>query len=96
MVPQPRADGRGNFPTSPNGTDNSWWKTNSKTTFGGLLLSKSTGVLPLKLPLQLQEDNKQPLEIIKRGMPDDSLPGFDALNDSRYQNKAQIRILIDD
>ena len=96
MTPQPRADGRGNFTTSPNGTDNAWWKTNSKTTFGGLLLSKSTGVLPLKLPLQLQEDNKQPLEIIKRAMPDDSLPGLDALNDSRYQNKAQIRILIDD
>src|SRR6266480_3098682 len=48
---QPRADGRGDFPTSPAGTDNPWWKTNSKTTFGGLALSKSTGVLPLKLPL---------------------------------------------
>jgi Tfp pilus assembly protein PilX len=100
---QPRTDGRGNFPgspagynASPTGTDNSWWKTNSKTYFGGLMLSKSTGVLPLKLPLQLQEINKQPLELIKRSMPDDSLSGFDALNDSRYQNKAQIRILIDD
>lgn len=102
-LPQPRADGRGDFrdsPTlsnpSPSGTDNPWWKTNSKTTFGGLLLSKSTGVLPLKLPLQLQEINKQPFELIKRSMPDDALPGFDALNDSRYQNKAQIRIFIDD
>lgn len=100
---QPRTDGRGNFPgspagynASPTGTDNSWWKTNSKTFFGGLMLSKSTGVLPLKLPLQLQEINKQPLELIKRSMPDDTLSGFDALNDSRYQNKAQIRILIDD
>jgi hypothetical protein len=96
LSPQPRADGRGDFPTSPAGTDNPWWKTNSKTTFGGLALSKSTGVLPLKLPLQLAEVNKQPLELIKRTMPDDSLPGFDALNDSRYQTKAQIRILIDD
>jgi hypothetical protein len=103
LTPQPRTDGRGNFPgspsgynASPSGTDNPWWKTNSKSTFGGLMLSKSTGVLPLKLPLQLQEINKQPLELIKRTMPDDSLSGFDALNDSRYQNKAQIRILIDD
>lgn len=93
---QPRSDGRGNFSGSPTGTDNTWWKTNSKTTFGGLVLSKSTGALPLKLPLQLQDINKQPFELIKRGMPDDTLSGFDALSDSRYQNKAQIRILIDD
>ncbi len=96
ILTQPRSDGRGNFPGSPTGTDNSWWKTNSKTTFGGLMLSKSTGVLPLKLPLQLQEVNKQPLELIKRSMPDDDLAGYDALHDSRYQNKAQIRILVDD
>jgi len=96
QTPTPRADGRGNFPDSPNGTDNTWWKTSSKTAFGGLMLSKSTGVLPLKLPLQLQAINKQPLELIKRYMPDDDRPGFDALHDSRYQNKAQIRILIDD
>lgn len=96
ILTQPRADGRGNFTGSPTGTDNPWWVPNSKSTFGGLMLSKSTGVLPLKLPLQLGEVNKQPLELIKRSMPDDSLPGFDALNDSRYQNKAQIRILIDD
>ncbi len=96
MTPQPRSDGRGNFPTSPGGTDNSWWKPNSKTTYGGLLLTKSTGAAALKLPLQLQDINKQPLELIKRSMPDDTLSGFDALSDSRYQNKAQIRILIDD
>lgn len=96
ILTQPRTDGRGNFPDSPTGLDNTWWKTNSKTAFGGLLLTKSTGVLPLKLPLQLQEINKQPMELIKRTMPDDALAGMDALNDSRYQNKAQIRILIDD
>lgn len=96
ILAQPRPDGRGSFPGSPTGTDNSWWQTNSKTTFGGLMLSKSTGVLPLKLPLQLGEVNKQPLELIKRTMPDDSLPGFGALGDSRYHSKAQIRILIDD
>lgn len=100
---QPRSDGRGKFAgspagynPSPDGTDNPWWKTNSKTFFGGLMLSKSTGVVPLKLPLQLQEVNKQPYELIKRTMPDDLLSGYDALYDSRYQNKAQIRILIDD
>lgn len=100
---QPRTDGRGNFngsPTgfnpSPTGTDNPWWKTSSVSYFGGLMLSKSTGVLPLKLPLQLQEIQKQPLELIKRAMPDDNRPGFDALSNSRYQTKAEIRILIDD
>ena len=93
---QPRADGRGAFPTSPVGTDNTNWSNYSLIPFGGLLLSKSTGVLPLKLPLQLSELNKQPLELIKRTMPDDLLPGFDALNESRYVNKAQIRVLIDD
>lgn len=101
---QPRSDGRGDFGGSPvgtnpapDGTDNSWWKTSSKTTYGGLMLSKSTGVVPLRLPLQLQEiKTKQPLELIKRAMPDDNLSGYDALHDSRYHNKAQIRILIDD
>lgn len=95
-LPQPRPDGRGNFPGSPAGTNNSNWATYSLVPFGGLLLTKSTGVLPLKLPLQLQEVNKKPLELIKRSMPEDALSGMDALNDSRYQNKAQIRILIDD
>jgi hypothetical protein len=91
-----RTDGRGNFPGSPAGTDNTGWKSYSVTPFGGLLLSKSTGVLPLKLPLQLQDINKQPFEIIKREMPDDSQPGMDALANSRFQTKARIRILIDD
>jgi hypothetical protein len=96
FMPQPRLDGRGNFPDAPTGTDNVGWKAYSVIPFGGLLLSKSTGVLPLKLPLQLQQVNKQPLELIKRQMPDDSLPGFDALSESRYHTKAEIRILIDD
>src|SRR5687767_9196110 len=96
ILTQPRTDGRGNFTGSPTGTDNPWWVPNSKTTFGGLMLSRSTGVLPLKLPLQLGDVNKQPLELIKRSMPDDNLSGYQALKDSRYQNKAQIRILIDD
>src|SRR5262249_36822856 len=93
---QPRADGRGNWPDSPAGSDNTGWKTYSVNPFGGLLLSKSTGVLPLKLPLQLQEVNKQPFELIKRTMPDDNRSGFQALKNSRYQTKAEIRILIDD
>ena len=96
FMTQPRLDGRGNFIDSPPGTDNVGWKAYSVTRFGGLLLTKTTGVLPLKLPLQLQQINKQPLELIKRQMPDDSLPGFDALSESRYQTKAEIRILIDD
>jgi hypothetical protein len=103
LTPQPRADGRGKFdgtPTgfnpSPDGTNNASWSTYSVNPFGGLLLTKSTGVLALKLPLQLSQINKQPVEIIHRSMPDDSLAGLDALDDSRYQKKARIRILIDD
>jgi hypothetical protein len=103
LTPQPRADGRGKFDgspvgfnPSPDGTNNSSWSTYSVNPFGGLLLTKSTGVKALKLPLQLSQVNKQPLELIKRTMPDDALAGNDALNDSRYTTKARIRILIDD
>ncbi len=95
---QPRADGRGKFPGSPNGTDNTAWKNvsvaaaqaNTPNQFGGQLLTKATGAAPLLLPLQL--DGKQARELIKRQMPDDS----DTLRDSRFDTKAQIRILIDD
>lgn len=103
LTPQPRTDGRGKFDgtpvgfnPSPNGTNNASWSTYSVNPFGGMLLTKSTGVKALKLPLQLSQTNKQPAELIKRSMPDDLLSGFDALNDSRYQTKAKIRILIDD
>lgn len=95
---QPRADGRGKFTDSPNGTDNVAWKTNSiaaaanntPNQFGGQLLTASTGAVPLLLPLQLA--GRQAREIIKRAMPSEPA----ALSESRYQNKAQIRIYIDD
>ncbi|HYY41779.1 MAG TPA: hypothetical protein VE775_03540, partial [Pyrinomonadaceae bacterium] len=94
---QPRADGRGNFPGSPSGTDNTAWKNTSvaaangtNNQFGGQLLTKATGGTQLLLPLQL--DGKQPRELIKRQMPDDT----STLRDSRFHTKSQIRILIDD
>jgi hypothetical protein len=95
---QPRTDLRGNFPTgTPTGTDNASWNTTSIATangtanqFGGQLLTKGTGALPLLLPIQL--DGKMPREIIKRSMPDDS----NALISGRFHSKAEIRILIDD
>jgi hypothetical protein len=95
---------QGYFPGSPNGTINSSWKSTSiaaavvgtANQFGGQLLTRTTGAAPLKLPLQL--DSSLTRELIKRRMPNDSpdptMPN--ALSDSRYHSKAEIRILIDD
>ncbi len=80
----------GSYPTSPTGTKNASWQSNSVAAFGGQLLSRSTGIGPLLLPLQL--DGNQTREIIKRRMPNDDV----TLSDSRYHSKAKIRILIDD
>ncbi|MCU1266720.1 MAG: hypothetical protein JWM21_3038 [Acidobacteria bacterium] len=80
----------GTFPTSPTGTVNTTWKSNSVAAFAGQLLSKSTGIAPLLLPLQL--DGNQTREVIKRRMPNDDT----TLSESRYHSKAEIRILLDD
>ena len=80
----------GSYPTSPVGTINSLWKSTSVAGFAGQLLTASTGIAPLLLPLQL--DGNQPREIIKRRMPNDDL----TLGESRYHSKAEIRILVDD
>lgn len=96
-LPQPRTDQRGVFTDSPNGTDNTSWAGTSiakldgtPNQFGGLLQTKSTGTLPLQLPLQI--DGNKPLEIIKRAMPGDT----NSLSTGRFHNKAEIRIFIDD
>jgi Tfp pilus assembly protein PilX len=80
----------GSSPNSPTGTASTTWKANSVSAFGGQLLSRTTGIAPLLLPLQL--DGNQTREIIKRRMPNDDA----TLSDSRYHSKAEIRILIDD
>lgn len=80
----------GSNPSSPTGTTNPSWKSNSVATYGGQVLTRSTGVGPLLLPLQL--DGNQTREIIKRRTPSDT----ETLSDSRYHTKAGIRILIDD
>ncbi|HXD34390.1 MAG TPA: PilX N-terminal domain-containing pilus assembly protein [Pyrinomonadaceae bacterium] len=80
----------GSAPNSPTGTVNSTWKSTSVATYNGQLLSKSTGIAPLLLPLQL--DGNQTREIIKRRMPNDD----QTLSESRYHSKAEVRILIDD
>lgn len=80
----------GSSPNSPTGTINSAWKSSSVAAYGGQLLSRTTGIAPLLLPLQL--DGNQTREIIKRRMPNDD----STLSDSRYHSKAEIRILIDD
>lgn len=58
--------------------------------FNKQLLTGTTGAVPLLLPFQL--DDAPTREIIKRGKADDT----QSLGESRYHNKAQIRILLDD
>jgi hypothetical protein len=110
-LPGTTTDGqRGYFPDSPNGTDNSPWKTTSiaqaqaksgSTTvgvdnqLGGQMLTRTTGAVPLYLPLQLAGNPTR--EIIKRRIPgEETTEAGKVLSDSRYHSKAQIRILIDD
>jgi hypothetical protein len=92
-----RADGRGNYPGSPTGTDNSTaWASSTNALdgtanhFGTMLKTATTGARKLLLPLQL--DGRSPFEIIKRSMPDDNT----TMSQSRYHSKAEVRILIDD
>jgi Tfp pilus assembly protein PilX len=80
----------GSAPNSPTGTINLAWKSTSVATYNGQLLSASTGIAPLLLPLQL--DGNMTREIIKRRMPNDD----QTLSESRYHSKAEIRILLDD
>jgi hypothetical protein len=89
---------RGYFPGSPNGIANANWETESvrqptagtSNRFGGQILTNTTGAAALKLPLELAGNSAA--ELIKRSLPSDS----DILKFSRYHNKSQIRILIDD
>lgn len=93
--------GRGFFPTSPNGSDNPGWKSTSvafaqagrANSFGGQILTRSTGAARLLLPLQL--GGNPPRELIKRNIAGEAIID-PILSQSRYHNKAQIRILIDD
>jgi hypothetical protein len=88
---------RGYFPGSPNGTSNGTWTSTSTSApqllvpnqFGGQVQTRTTGITPLLLPMQL--DGNATREIIKRRMPNDS----QTLSESRYHSKAEVRILID-
>lgn len=95
--PGSSAGNRGYFPGRPNGVASTNWDTRSILSangspgrFGGQILTASTGATQLKLPLQL--DGNSPAELIKRALPSDN----EILSMSRYQTKAQVRILIDD
>lgn len=89
---------RGYFPGSPDGIANPNWESESvkppvagiSDRFGGQLLTQTTGSTKIKLPLELEGSSTT--EMIKRALPSDS----DILKSSRYHNKAQIRILLDD
>jgi hypothetical protein len=89
---------RGVFPDSPEGIINSSWETESvkparaytANRFGGQIMTQTTGATSLKLPLEMAGNS--PAEIIKRALPSDE----EILSSSRYQNKAKVRILIDD
>ncbi len=92
---------RGFFPGSPNGSDNTSWKSTSvapaqagqNNKFGGQLLTRMTGASSLLLPLQLGGNPTR--ELIKRQVTGDATAD-PVLHQSRYHTKAQIRILIDD
>lgn len=98
LFPGATSGQRGFSPNSPTGTANTDWESVSVAAaqtgffnqFGGQLLTRTTGAVPLLLPMQLGGNPTR--EIIKRSRPDDT----QILGQSRYQNKAQIRILIDD
>lgn len=89
---------RGYYPGSPNGVANPNWERDSvrppssgtANRFGGQVLTNTTGATALKLPLELAGNSAA--ELIKRALPSDT----DILKYSRYHNKSQIRILIDD
>jgi len=100
-LPGAAQGGRGFFPGSPSGTDNTSWKSTSiaaaqastNNQFGGQLLTRTTGAIPLMLPLQLGGNPTR--ELIKRQVAGEA--ALDPmLNQSRYHTKSQIRILIDD
>lgn len=88
---------RGYFPGSPSGSSNNSWNTTSTAApalltpnqFGGQVQTRTTGITPLLLPMQL--DGNATREIIKRRMPNDS----QTLSESRYHSKAEVRILLD-
>lgn len=89
---------RGYFPTSPAGTFSATWDSTSvapaaagvANKFGGQVLTRTTGGVPLLLPMQIEGNMTR--ELIKRVLPSDS----QILSESRYSSKGQIRILIDD
>ncbi|MFV0390122.1 MAG: PilX N-terminal domain-containing pilus assembly protein [Pyrinomonadaceae bacterium] len=88
---------RGYYPGSPTGVASATWDSVSvmpangaPNRFGGQLLTNSTGAAELKLPLELS--GHSPIELIKRSLPFDST----LISDSRYENKAEIRVIIDD
>ncbi len=89
---------RGYFPNSPNGIPNNSWETesvkpaknNTPDRFGGQLLTNTTGAKKLNIPLELAGNSAA--ELIKRTLPSDD----EIISGSRYHQKAQVRILIDD
>jgi hypothetical protein len=97
-IPGATAKDRGYYPESPNGVPNPNWETESvkspaagaTDSFGSQVLTRTTGVKKVKLPLET--GGSSAAELIKRALPSDSA----VLAASRYHNKSQIRILIDD
>src|ERR1700686_2649314 len=89
---------RGYFPGSPNGTASTTWNSTSISAassgvanqFGGQVLTRTTGGVPLLLPMQIEGNMTR--ELIKRILPSDS----QILSEARYSSKGQVRILIDD
>ena len=88
---------RGYNPGSFGGTANSVWESNqaapvdgTANKFGGQVLTGTIGAKPLRLPLELGNSSTE--QLIKRKVSTDDT----ILTQSRYANKARVRILIDD
>jgi hypothetical protein len=96
--PGSTAGNRGYFPGSPDGVKSDTWDSTSiaaassgvSNRFGGQVLTRTTGGVPLLLPMQIEGNMTR--ELIKRILPSDS----QILSEARYSSKGQIRILIDD
>lgn len=97
-IPGSTSGTRGYYPGSPNGVANTSWESNSigsvlsgvANKFGGQVLTNTTSAGELKMPIELSGNS--PAELIKRSLPTDD----ELLSKSRYNTKAQVRILFDD
>lgn len=74
------------------GTVNPAWNSLSASTYGGMILSGTTGAK--QLTLSFVQPGVGPIEIIRRPLPGEALTSL--VGESRLYNQAQIRVLLSD